>query len=239
MSEVVERSLRLVPQPFESTILGFAVERLELQKSESIADIVQALKSSPARLVMCRIEAHDSEVGDRLRALGFNEVEQLVTFERDTEGSVNVPAFIAVGDADAADRCAEIARGAFRYDRFHADGGIAGHLADELKAMWAGNNARGRADRCLLARRNGDIVGFSQCLKGDEVAVIDLIAVAPEAQGHGVGRALVDASFAAYRGRVRTMRAGTQAANFPSLALYRSAGMTAIRTARTFHRWDR
>ena len=69
--------------------------------------------------------------------------------------------------------------------------------------------------------------------------MIDLIAVTPEAQGQGLGRALVNASMAAYGARARRMRAGTQAANFPSLALYRGLGMHEVSRAITFHRWGR
>jgi ribosomal protein S18 acetylase RimI-like enzyme len=239
MADVVASGLRLTPQPFETSIFGFAVRRLELQGGEDAAAVFDALKSHPARLVMCRIDADDARGADTLRALGFAEIEMLVSFERAIETVLEIPQFIAAGDATAAEACAQIARRAFRYDRFHADPVVPRNLADELKAAWARNNALGRADRCLLVRRNGEIIGFNQCRVVDDVAVIDLIAVAPEAQGQGLGRALINAALAAYRGRARRMRVGTQATNLPSVALYRGAGMTAVSSARTFHRWAR
>jgi ribosomal protein S18 acetylase RimI-like enzyme len=237
MPEVAGIGLRLTSQPFETSILGFAVQRLELQGGEDAATVAHALKSDPAKLVMCRIRADDLRDADTLRDLGFAEVEQLVTFAHDIETASEAPEFIVAGDAAAAEPCAEIARRAFRYDRFHADPVMPRSLADDLKAAWARNNALGRADRCLLVRRNGKVFGFSQCCLVDECAVIDFIAVAPEVQGQGLGRALVDASMATYRGRVRTIRVGTQAANLPSVALYRGVGMTVVSKACTFHRW--
>ncbi len=231
--------MRLARQPFESSICGFAVQRLELRCGQDPDTVAHVLKADPARLVMCRISAGNVRDAGLLRDLGFVEVEQLVTFEQDIGNESEAPEFISAGDASAAEACADIARRSFRYDRFHADPVMPRRLADEIKAAWARNNALGRADRCLVVCRNGGILGFSQCCIADGRAVIDLIAVTAEAQGQGLGRALVNASMAAYRARSRRMRAGTQAANFPSLALYRGLGMHEVSRAMTFHRWAR
>jgi len=78
-------------------------------------------------------------------------------------------------------------------------------------------------DDFLLLREEGRPVGYVW-LKGAEFYVV---GVAPEAQGRGLGRVLMDAGFArlAERG-IRVAELYVEADNAPALRLYRSYGFT-------------
>jgi ribosomal protein S18 acetylase RimI-like enzyme len=76
--------------------------------------------------------------------------------------------------------------------------------------------------------------GFLAVLETGDARVIDLVGVAPERQGRGVGSTLVDAFVRRHRGHELVV--GTQLANVPSLRLYRRAGFAIARSAFVLHR---
>lgn len=80
----------------------------------------------------------------------------------------------------------------------------------------------------VVAELEGKIVGFLQLLWAprDEL-VVDLVAVDAAARGNGLAREMIE--YAALHGtgggrRAAGMRAGTQAANIPSVRLYEGMG---------------
>jgi ribosomal protein S18 acetylase RimI-like enzyme len=107
--------------------------------------------------------------------------------------------------------------------------------ADESKRAWARNNLSGRGDAAFIAEFRGQVIGFNLCLRGEDWALIDLIAVAPEAQGLGLGKALVEAAIRHYAGVVPVMRVGTQITNEASMAIYAAKGFTKTNEMVTFH----
>jgi len=65
--------------------------------------------------------------------------------------------------------------------------------------------------------------------------VIDLVAVAPDAQGRGVGTALVTAFVREASPNSDVLRVGTQIANVPSLRLYTRLGFRIAGSAFVMH----
>lgn len=170
-----------------------------------------------------------------LKAAGFRQVETLITFCRRVPDDAVMPDEIGPATDADAQACITIGRHAFRLDRFHSDPRLDDSDADELKARWVANSFAGRADAILVARQGGALLGFVLCRRTGPTALIDLIAVADRARGLGIGRRLVDGALAYYAGRVETMTVGTQDTNGPSIALYRAAGFSEARRARTYH----
>jgi ribosomal protein S18 acetylase RimI-like enzyme len=131
--------------------------------------------------------------------------------------------------------CAAIGRAAFRFDRYHADTRLDPAFGDRIKEAWVLNDLAGRADVSLVAVSSGTVVGFNLCLLSGDVATIDLIAVAAGHQGRGIGRRLTEAGARHYADRARSYRAGTQANNVASVALYRRLGFRVVAEAVTYH----
>ena len=170
-----------------------------------------------------------------LTSAGFEKVETLVTFERLLDNDVSDAHGTTLGGAEAASQSVEIARTAFRDDRFHRDTRVPKDGADELKARWVANSFAGRADAIVVRHENERVVGFCACLYREPHAVIDLIATAPDAQGRGHGRALVAGALAHYTGQAQAMRVGTQLDNHRSRKLYVESGFVEVSRADTFH----
>jgi ribosomal protein S18 acetylase RimI-like enzyme len=233
-----ERAIaELRPREFESSVLGRPVADLAVPAPdvENLDQILQRARSSGWGLVSCRIPVGWKRVAAALQASSFRHVETLVTFERPiTPSSHGVEAVDVARTTDHVG-CTAIARRAFRYDRFHADPLIPNDLADELKARWLENDLKGRADLALVVRDGKTPVGFNLCLLRDGVAVIDLIAVAPEAQKRGLAGALIRAALSHLAGRADVLRAATQDTNTASIGLYLSLGFRPICEQTTWH----
>lgn len=134
----------------------------------------------------------------------------------------------------------DIAERSFRYTRFHLDPDVPKAVADRIKRDWVWSYLNGlRGDELLVAVRDDRPVGFLCALpredRGRRVRVIDLIGVAPEAQGTGAGRALVAAFHRRAEGRCDAVEVGTQAANIPAQAFYERLGYVATRSAYDLH----
>jgi ribosomal protein S18 acetylase RimI-like enzyme len=228
------------PQPFESAIFGGPVFSVQMPGDTSrsdIADMAGRIRALPdLRLVSARIDAGDADQAEWLEEAGFMAVETLITFVRPLD--LPLPAdTIGVEPAQPGDHegAVEIGRIAFTSDRFHADGRLDRKAADRVKAEWVANGLAGRADSCLIVRHGGRPAGFILCMRRGEDAVIDLVAVRPDCQGKGFGRALVLGALDHYRGRAVRMSVGTQETNASSIGLYTGLGFVEARRSVTFH----
>lgn len=229
------------PLAFETAQFGCAVARLALRGAPSapeLRDAAGAWRERGLYLVSCRLPQDEAlRLEPALLAAGFVAVETLVTFERAIDRAVDAPDS-QVTPATAADveACAQIGAEAFVHDRFHADQRLPAERADALKAAWVRNDMNGRADASLVTRdAAGRPTGFVLCLKQEDIAIIDLIAVSPACQGRGLGRALMLGAMRHYAGPGRRIRLGTQAANGASIRLYESLGFAVAARARTYH----
>lgn len=231
-------------QEFEAAFFNGAVWKWKaVPDRQKLPLLMKFLEASDARLAVCRIDAGDADGADLLAKAGFRCIETLLTLACDmsdvgggrSHGARSGLAPVrpaTIGDVAAIER---IARESFTHDRFHADPFIADDIAGAIKAAWAGNDVRTRGDIVFVAVDGGEVVGFNACLRRADVAVIDLIAVAPSAQGKGIGRQLVRASLDHYGGAIRIMYVGTQANNPSALAVYGSLGFRSVKSEKTFH----
>lgn len=184
-----------------------------------------------------------AHVGQLMQA-GFRVVDVNITLERAPAHASSKHNFrdIQVVDYKPEYETAvlQIAGSCFVYSRFHLDPHVGHDLANMIKRAWVQNCCRGkRGDHLFIATMANRPVGFLAALatRVDDQAccVIDLVGVAPEAQGRGVGRALVEAFLCHYAGRCDRFRVGTQAANIRSLRLYEKVGFQICQTDYVLH----
>jgi ribosomal protein S18 acetylase RimI-like enzyme len=229
-------TLALESQPFDGEMLGVPVARLTVPRcvaSGILADAVGDWRHQGLGLVSCRVpEAWHAERSALVHA-GFREIETLVTYQRGPLPPPLVPAAVRAARDDDRDACMAIAARAFRHDRYHVDPAIDDEAADRLKARWVANAFAGRAAARLVADVGHGPVGFALGLTRGDAGLLDLIAVAPEAQGRGLGAALLAGFVAHYAGRAT--RAGTQEANRASCRLYERAGYAVVARDVTLH----
>jgi ribosomal protein S18 acetylase RimI-like enzyme len=94
---------------------------------------------------------------------------------------------------------------------------------------------------CLVAERTGELLGYALVLFHGRTALARLysMAVAPEHQGQGLGRVLLEAAeTAALDGGTAVMRLEVHPQNFAAIALYRRAGYLEFGVYRGFYEDD-
>jgi ribosomal protein S18 acetylase RimI-like enzyme len=169
-----------------------------------------------------------------LAQLGFGLVDTAVTFELTHE--LPVETAIEVRDCTDADAAAvlDIAGSAFRYSRFHLDPSIGDDVAHHVKREWISNYVKKlRGDALLVAVHAGKPAGFLAALVSHGSAAIDLVAVATDAHGTGIGSALCAAFAKRYAGMPRVV--GTQVVNVPSIRMYTKLGYELARSHYVLH----
>lgn len=177
-----------------------------------------------------------------LARVGFSVVDTAITFNWAGEDRGTLPSGVAVGLArpEQHQAVADIATRCFRWSRFHLDPQIPTELANLVKRRWIESYCLGRRGSALYAAEvDGATVGFLAVLEsavlGRSVASIDLVGVASEHQGRGVGAALVRRFVDEWRGRVSELRVGTQAANIRSIRFYERIGFRAVESTYVLH----
>jgi dTDP-4-amino-4,6-dideoxy-D-galactose acyltransferase len=172
---------------------------------------------------------------------GFSVVDTGVTFTWVGRGD-SQPSAVSVGVArrEQHEAVARIAERCFRWSRFHLDPRIPVELANLIKRRWIENYCRGQRGAALyVGEINKEVAGFLAVIEsrvGDQTAaVIDLIGVAPELQGHSVGTALVRFFVDEWRDRVAQLRVGTQVANVRSMRFYERSGFRVVESTYVLH----
>lgn len=169
-----------------------------------------------------------------LARLGFGLVDTAVTFELVHERPVESAIVVRECTADDADAVLAIAGSAFRYSRFHLDPSIGLDVAHHVKREWIANYVKKlRGDALLVAHHAGKPAGFLASLVSHSTAAIDLVAVAPDAHGNGIGSALCAAFAQRYAGMPRVV--GTQVVNVPSIRMYTKLGYELARSQYVLH----
>lgn len=195
-----------------------------------------------SKLPFCvRIGFDDAQSREALRKDGWCEIEVLETWECRTPfpSTSNVKVRL-IEQSDVA-ACEKIAETAFEFDRLHLDPNVPDESANEYKR---GAIRNAMANCCqvyvaevplgvLVSPQMNHITGFNIVKRDSGLIIIDLIAVAQEWRGMGIGQALLRAVLTP---ETEIIRAGTQAVNEPARNLYRRCGFSLVRKQRTFHK---
>ena len=233
--------MKFVADAWLSDLFGYEVFRTSFEADEMLeAGKIFAETKLPARaFYYAKVPVESVAQANALAGSGFQIVDVNVVFERQP-GSQPAPAgSIRVRDFQPADETAtlEIARTAFLYSRFHLDPFVPNELANKIKQEWVANYIRRhRGERLLVAEVDGKVAGFLALLEtSDRTGVIDLIGVAVNMQGRGVGRSLVQYHVRDAAGKYSRLIVGTQIANVPSMRLYESCGYHISSAAYVLH----
>lgn len=225
----------LVPDAWLAENLGRPC--FALSATAPAADAAAALAALPAgAFAFAKVPAADASRAVALQGAGMRVVDAALVLERRAAEAPAAPRdsrvrFAAPADADAV---AGVAGRAFAVSRFHLDPSIGVETANRLKAAWArGFFAGARGDAMVVAEQDGAVVGFLQLLRsGDGALSIDLIGVARDSRGHGLGEAMIalaQSEFAA------DMRVGTQAANTGAARFYERLGFRLAESLYVLH----
>lgn len=236
--------------PWDTAIFGdpvLQIGTIEVRADGAEADIGPYERSRDAcgsKLVSCRLAHQQLRESMLLEARGFRFIEMVYAPELD-----GLPARAPVADTGLAvdagtpadlPELLEISGTAFRNERFHVDPRLPAHLGDLRYQNWVRSTLGHPRQRLHVLREAGGIVAFfvTETL-ADGTCYWHLNAVAPKAQGRGIGRrawqAMVAKAQAEGAARVRT---SIVARNHRVMNLYARLGFSFPPPAMTFH-WVR
>lgn len=181
--------------------------------------------------------ADDGDTAAVAESVGFRPVDTRVTLLRPAQSpqvdGKPSPARIRSVDEGDRERIAELARDAHTDTRFFFDARFPRERAADLYERWVCRGIDEEGRHLLVAEENGEILGYLMIV--DDPPSIDLIAVAEEARGQGVGTSLVSAAIKHFPGA--PLQVVTQARNVPALRLYEAGGFRTTTTEVWYHRW--
>lgn len=207
-------------------------------RSQAIAAGIERAKQDGYRHLTCRIDTAYKQTANALIQNGFQIADVLVTYCFDFAKCTLTPVThrCQLGDCRPEDieRLKEIAKHAFKIDRFHSDPTLPNDLCDRYYEKWVENSCHGFADKVLVAYHGGVPVGFStgKYTEGDEYIHLVLSAVASEARGLGVytsmeyGLMQWAKELAEKRPHIKGVLLGTQIDNIPVQKTWIKLGFT-------------
>lgn len=236
--------------PWDTAIFGdpvLQIGTIEVRANGADADIAPYERSRDAcgsNLVSCRLAHQQLRESMLLEARGFRFVEMVYQPELDDLDALPPLADnglgVTAGTAADLPELLEIAGTAFRNERFHVDPRLPAHLGDLRYQNWVRSTLGHPRQRLHVLREGSDLVAFFVTeLQADGTCYWHLNAVAPQAQGRGIGRRAWQAMVAMARSEgASRVRTSIVARNHRVLNLYARLGFSFPPPAMTFH-WVR
>jgi ribosomal protein S18 acetylase RimI-like enzyme len=247
--------MRVVASRFDSEHYGLDIGRIVAEPSASAADLRAAIAAAESQFHVVFLRTPEGSSLDReLRRRGESPADVLVTsmwnhsppketpFGAPTQVSGRTAQFAieaherltANADISAIEA---VSAQVLRRSHLHSDPRLPAERTRRYYAAWARNNAMGRAQRTLVARAAGQVIGYLSVLDANDRVVIDLVAVGAAWQGQGVGAALLAELSVTLAKRDKIVATvGTQADN-PALKLYQRFGYVPSESHATYHLW--
>jgi len=230
----------MVEDAFLTQVLERRVGRLDTDLIDLTSEnFLQEVRSFD--FAWSKVSTDEPLVVTRLLRMGFELVATELQFELPlnrwkTPGAASSSSVRMATQDDRVD-VIRIAKESFRDDRFHKDLKIGANAADAVKEKWASNFFTGsRGNRMFIAiERGGTIEGFIQLVDSDTTTVIDLVAVATQAQRRGLGEGLVAAAIESAPPSIDRFIVGTQITNSASVRLYSRLGFTIVASSHVLH----
>ncbi len=233
----------IVELDWDSAFFGFPIAQMAARRVDeaALAAALAACRASGIRCAYLLLEGDDAHGSALAQAAGFVLRDVRTTLERRVQAADTArPAAARIAPAGPQQHAAleAVARAAFAQTRFTADPGFPPERCRDLYAAFLRRGLDGAPERVVLAdpAARGFIVCRLDAAAG--TGTIELIAVAAEARGRGLGGALVDAALGAFAAAgLRRATVVTQAANVASQRTYQRAGFRTCEVGLWLHRW--
>lgn len=245
-----EELVRLRDLPWDSEQLGFPCAELiftaappgpgEEELYKALGQALEAARNSGCRFLTAKVPALLRPLTNACQRTGGSLVDTELSFQKRREApkawvpadGVTVEKHATFWD-DSFSRLADT----LVESRFFIDPMIGAAAARRLWSSSIRNSCTGRASYSLVGYLAGRPAGLINVFEQKGTSDIFLIAVLPEFQGSGVGRAMMAAYEQALGGEVREQTVETQLVNFAAQRLYTRFGYAAVRAKHTFHFW--
>lgn len=177
------------------------------------------------------------EIMKTISKQGFSLIDTNISFSKSTEHKIHTSKHSRFARDDDAKKICAIAYGSFTKSRFHLDPQIDNSIANTIKREWANNYFNGtRGKWMIVSEYKNQLAGFLTILiNHNNELVIDLIAVAPDFRGKGLGKDMIQYACENCHCINKTITVGTQLCNTESIQFYESMGFKYLESKHIFH----
>jgi dTDP-4-amino-4,6-dideoxy-D-galactose acyltransferase len=232
--------LRYEEQGWDSTFFGFSIGRI-VGESQAEDDLPTSVAAADAAAVRCLYYLCPADDDGSLHAalnLGFRPYDVRIELERRLEGALQPSSSVHEARPVEAPLLERIARERLQGTRFWSDPGFEPERVADLYAAWLERGLSTAPQRRTLVVE--EAAGFVICHfdSARSLGTIELIAVAVESAGKGLGGRLVAAADHAFA-TADCDRAVvvTQGRNIAAQRLYQRHGYRTTRVDLWLHRW--
>ena len=233
--------------PWDSEFFGFRVARIVGHRitRRSISKILEWAANGSIVCLYFLADFDDGETIQLAQAYDFQLVDIRITFEINLEKRngvfSNTAAKIKIRPFQAEDISIleSIAMGIYTDTRFYFDPNYPRDKSKALYVLWIRRSCEDLADQVLVAELDGKIVGYITCKRMDDASgQIDLVGVADQTRGQGVGKALVNSALDWFKAKnLQSVQVITQGRNISAQQLYQSCGFVTHSVRLWYHRW--
>lgn len=229
----------------DSVHFGIRVARASGISMGDLPEVMHSCEVNRIDLLIARCATTDTSAAQEMENQGFLLMDTLVYYKADLikrplpPRSTTIPVrALQPGDESQVQ---DVAAAAFKgyFGHYHADPRLDRRKCDEAYQSWALRSCKGAADEVLVAEQNDEVLGFATLrLNSAEEGEGVLVAVAPKAQGRGIGPALMVDCLHWCKGRgAHRMIISTQVRNISTQKMWCRVGFEPSYSYYTFHRW--
>ena len=205
-----------------------------------VADVLDWCRSERIECLYVLTDADDVHTLHALETAGGRLVDLRLTFDLKPAAAPHAAAR-TVRPHRASDVAAlrTIAAASHGNSRFYADGHFPRARCNELYATWIEKSCMGWADQVFVAEVDEEPAGSLSChVRAGGRGEIGIVGVAGSAQGHGLGRDLVETALAWFAERgIERVTVVTQGRNIVAQRLYQTMGFRTAQVQVWHHLW--
>ncbi len=262
--EQVQAIAGITSSEWHQTVFGVPYHKIQpfycfRQKREDIQSIVQWLrsiiKSHEAGVYSTRLETHQANLIYEMIRAGFVPVGTSIRMVHSINRHARIDKIdpvqydnLIVREFENQDlgTVQNIGRSGHTHSHFSCEARFSQSQVQQIFTEWIEKCVHGLAQKVLVAEKEDQIAGFAILLTtsslepyiNKRIGVIDFIVVDPRYQGSGVGRALLQGSFAWFASRVDLIELRTMADNLPAIRFYENNGFRILSSDQYVHFWN-
>ncbi|XOB66417.1 GNAT family N-acetyltransferase [Deferribacteres bacterium DY0037] len=210
---------------------------------ESLGKVVMQMEDSGVQFIDFRCDLSSHIILQTAQKLGFYTTDVMnIYLSKKAPEKALLPDGISISSLQQkdADTVEKMAAGMFTYSRIYKDPNISKATADNFyKTLFA--HFMGKADIRVIhidGTPAGFTIGMSEQLEnGQRLGYLWLIGVSPDFAGHGLGSMLLNDFLVNMHKNCDMVEIGTQVTNTAANRIYAKAGLPAVSSLMTLHRW--
>jgi len=209
---------------------------------EKVSDGIVSAKNAGFKHLTCKVDTGNKLVIHTLEQCGFQLMDTVMTYVFDFGRNqlACVKTECKMGDCTEKDLpiIKEIAKIAFKIDRFHSDASLPDELCDKYYEKWIENSFNGFADRVIVAYYHGEAVGFTTAKinHAEPYSQLVLSAVSDKHRGIGVYTGMIFEGVKWFMGQndIKGLLVGTQIDNLSVQKAWIKLGFTVYESKYVF-----